>query len=171
MKSGGHRRFVRLALASVALWLAALAPLRAPPSRAQPDKRIVLIVGKAATSISDVDGAMVRRAFEGHPVEYASGKRLVPFNAPAESSMRQRFDRMVLGFTPEEVGRFWVDQRIRGQALPPRTVASPAFGVRVVAALPGGITYVPEDVVNDTVRVLSVDGRQPGQAGYLLAPP
>jgi hypothetical protein len=39
----------------------------------------------------------------------------------------------------------------------------------VVASYPGAITYVRADMVNASVRVLRVDGKLPGDPGYLLA--
>jgi len=93
----------------------------------------------------------------------------VPFNYPAKSDVRERFDSLVLGMSPEDVGRHWIDQRIRGQQSPPNTIPSPALLCRVVARLPGAIAYMPASLVGTQCKAVPIDGVAPGQAGYVLA--
>ena len=146
-----------------------LAPWQLPRSARGADP-MVLIIG-ASVGVRNIDSSTLRRAYEGYPVDYASGKRLIPFNAPSGTAERERFDRALLGLSPEEMARFWVDQRIRGISQQPRTVASQGLGVRVVASLPGAVTYVSQAAVNETVQVLTIDGKNSGDNGYLLAAP
>jgi len=129
---------------------------------------MVLIIA-ASTAVSNLDAATLRRAYEGYPVDYASGKRLIPFNAPSGTPARVRFDRALLGLEPDEMARFWVDQRIRGISQQPRTVTPEALAVRVVASLPGAVAYVSPAAVNATVRVVTIDGKGRDDGGYLLA--
>lgn len=86
---------------------------------------------------------------------------IVAFNYPPEHPLRQAFDHIVLKMTSEEVGRFWLDQRIRGSARPPRQVPDPALVARLVARIPGAIGYVPPGFAPESVRVLAriVDGK------------
>jgi hypothetical protein len=64
------------------------------------------------------------------------------------------------------VGRFWINRRIRDEGAPPRTLTSAELAVKVVASLPGSITYVSPSMVTPNVRVLTIDGKSPTQAGY-----
>jgi ABC-type phosphate transport system substrate-binding protein len=91
----------------------------------------------------------VRRSWTG------GGRNVVPLNLPAGSQARVRFDRAVLGLEPDEVGRFWVDQKIRGGARPPRQIESAALVLRLVAKLPGAIGYVPAAEVDKTVKIVA----------------
>jgi hypothetical protein len=72
------------------------------------------------------------------------GQPSIPFNYPSGSQFRVLFDERVLNMSPDQVGRFWVDVRIRGGGRPPRTVPTPELMVRVVAELQGAVGYVPE---------------------------
>jgi hypothetical protein len=148
--------------------LAALAFPAKPGVRAEAAASPLLVVISSATGVTDISSALLRRAFEGLPAEYQSGKRLLPLNLPLGSAERARFDRVVLGLNPDEVGRFWVDQRVRGAAQPPRTLAV-ELAVRVVASFPGAISYLDSSGLKPGLQVLSIDGRQPGAAGYLLS--
>lgn len=131
--------------------------------------RPLAVVVSASTLLKDISTATLRRAFMGEPTDYASGKRLIPFNHSPTAATRQQFDLAVLGLRPDEVGRFWVDRRVRDQPAPPRIVPSVELALRVVMSLAGAITYVTPELVNDKVRALTIDGKAVGQPGYLLA--
>lgn len=151
---------------SALLVVLALTPLFHAGVRAA-GKPLVVIVG-AAVPMKDIGLAVLRRAFLGEAAEYASGKRLIPINHAPGTPARDQFDKAVLGLKPEEVGRFWIDRRIRDQPPPPKTVPSVDLAVRIVMSLPGAISYVTQDMVNDKVHALTIDGKAAGQPGYLL---
>ncbi len=148
------------------LLVLALTPMFGRGARAA-GKPLVVIVG-ASVPLKDISLALLRRAFLGEAAEYTSGKRLIPINHPPATPMRDQFDKVVLGLKPEEVGRFWIDRRIRDQPPPPKTVPSVELAVRIVMSLPGAISYVTQDMVNDKVHVLTIDGKAAGQPGYVL---
>jgi hypothetical protein len=151
---------------SCALILGALSPL--PRQRAQAAAAPALVVVIAtATGLRDISTATLRRAFMGYPTE-VDGKRLIPINHPTSSPNRVLFDQVLLGLSPDEVGRFWVDRRIRDESPPPKTVPSADLAVRVAASLPFAITYITPDLVNDKVAVLTIDGKSPKDSEYLL---
>jgi hypothetical protein len=130
---------------------------------------LVVIVG-ASVPMKDISTALLRRAFLGEVAEYASGKRLIPINQPPDNPPRSQFDKAILGLNPTEVGRFWVDRRIRDQSSQPKSVPSPEIALRVVMSVPGAITYVTPDMLNEKVRALTIDGKSHDQAGYALTP-
>jgi hypothetical protein len=130
-------------------------------------QQLVLIVS-ASTPITDISTGLLRRAFQGEAAEYAAGKRLIPINQPLNSPVRAHFDHNVLGLKPEEVGNFWVDRRIRDQSGPPRTAPSAYLALRVVMSLPGAISYISADQLNEKVRALTIDGKTAESPGYLL---
>lgn len=156
---------VSLSLA-LALLVAALSPIAAPHAHAT-NKALVVIVA-ASLNLSDVSTASLRRIFQGLPTDINGGKRFIPLNHATSTAMRQQFDRAVLGLEPSQVGAFWIDRRIRDESPPPRTIPSPELALRIVASLPGAITYVYPELLNATVRALTVEGKSPGQPGYLL---
>jgi len=89
------------------------------------------------------------------------GSMVVPINAPNDDGVRTTFDRVVLGLDPAQVGRFWLDQRIRGGTRTPRQLGLPAVAVRLVARVKGAIAYVPAGTELAGVRIVARvrDGR------------
>ena len=136
------------------------------PVRAQATEMLVVVVA-SSLRITDISSGTLRRVFTGYMTE-VGGHRLIPVNHPPHSQARSRFDRAVLGLGPEEIGRFWVDRRIRDEGQPPKTVPSAELAVRLAASLPGVITYARPDSLNSQVRALTVDGMKPGDQGYPL---
>jgi hypothetical protein len=151
--------------AIVAALLAAAGTRAAPP----PSTELVVVVG-AASPLRDISRSTLRRAYLGEVTE-DHGARLVPLNQPPGAPARVAFDRALLGLEPDAIARFWIDQRIRGQGSAPRAIPTVSLLLRVLAQLPGGISYLrraelPANAT--TIKVLTVDGKKPGDAGYLF---
>jgi hypothetical protein len=163
----GVLRGARLA-AGAALAFALCVVCRAGTAHADGHKLVVVVAkGSALTTISRSD---LRRCFTGERI--AVGDRaLVPFNASPSSREREGFDRAVLGMSPDEVGRFWVDRKIRGQGGPPRSLPSPAYIAKVAAKFPGAIGYLPADQLTADVQPVAVDGVPYTDAHYDIAAP
>jgi hypothetical protein len=126
------------------------------PAGADPRRALVVVVAKDS-KITGLSHAALRRCFKGETVE-VDDLRLAPFNFAPGSSERIDFDRAVLGMSPEEVGRFWVDRKIRGQSPPPRALPSATYMAKIVARFPGAIGYLPADQVTAELKVIAIDG-------------
>jgi len=115
---------------------------------------VVVVKGSGLTNISKDD---LKHCFLGDPVE-GGGKMLAPFNAESKTATRAGFDRAILGMSPDEVGRFWTDRRVRGQAAAPRALPSVMHMQKVVAKFPGAIGYIPADQLTSDLQPVNVDG-------------
>jgi hypothetical protein len=160
------RETKRILLGVVAA-LVLLTQLLFPLSSRAGSAPVVLVVVARASALRNVSRAELRRLFM-RQAEEIDGERLIPFNHPPGTAIRQQFDRLVLGMSEAEMGRYWVDRKLRDESGPPRTVPSSALLRRVVAALPGAIGYLPSDQVDPGLRILTVDGKEPGQLDYPL---
>ena len=68
----------------------------------------------------------------------------------------------------EEVSRYWIDRKIRGESGAPKAVGSVELLQRVVSKLEHSVAYVRADQVRPEVRVVAIDGSVPGDSGYRL---
>ena len=126
---------------------------------------LAIVVG-SSTRQRSLSADKLRRVFLAQPTDTDDGRRFIPINLAPGSASRARFDRLVLAMGPEDVARYWIDQRLRGNK-PPRTAATVDICRGALQELPGAISYLPLSQVG-SLRVLSIDGRSPGDAGYLL---
>lgn len=141
-------------------------PVKSRAVSAEPPP-LAIVVG-SHFPVTNLSFAALRSCFMGRRVE-VEGVALVPFNLPLGDALRSTFDRAVLGLSPDQVGRFWVDMRIRDRGKPPRTAPTHALAIKVVTALPGAISYVAAGELPREVRVLSLDGKRPGEPAYPLS--
>ena len=119
-------------------------------------QKLVVVVAKGS-SVVNISRSDLKRCFLGDPVS-AGGKTLVPFNAAPNTPERSGFDKAVLGMSPDEMGRFWVDRKIRGQGSAPRSLPSPAHIAKVAAKFPGAIGYLTADQMTSDIQAVAVDG-------------
>jgi hypothetical protein len=135
-------------------------------ARADGDKLIVVVAkGSSVTNISRDD---LKRCFLGDRVSAGDGKTLVPFNAAPNSPERVSFDKAVLGMTPDEVGRFWIDRKIRGQSPAPRSLPSAAHVAKVAAKFPNAISYLMANQMTSDIQAVAIDGIAYTDARYSL---
>jgi hypothetical protein len=123
-----------------------LAMAAAAPARALNETVLAVIVNMQAPAHA-MSAVEMETLFTRTQTRWDDGSPIVPINAPPGSGQRVLFDRVVLRLDPDEVGRFWIDRRVRGLGLPPRHVGEPATIVRVVEKLLGAIAYAPEELV------------------------
>ncbi|WP_437288970.1 hypothetical protein [Sorangium sp. So ce406] len=117
------------------------------------EEEIVVVVHQASP-VRAAGRDTLRPIFQTTRTEWY-GKSAVPVNLPDDSSLRQRFDKAVLGLDPEGVARYWIDRKIRGGERPPRKASSPSAVLRIVGEEVGGIGYVAAGDVNPSVKVIA----------------
>lgn len=115
---------------------------------------IVVIVNKANPA-SSLGANELRPIFQTTKMSWSTGGEAAPFNLPSDSSLRQDFDRAVLGLDPDRVARYWQDRKIRGGARGPRVLPSPNAVLAAVAATTGAIGYLNASAANGTVKVVA----------------
>lgn len=120
---------------------------------AEPADSLAVIVH--ADNAARLTAGELEDVFRRRKLAWPDGERVIPINATPDSARRKRFDRVVLGMSPEEVARFWLDQRIRGAGTAPREVGDAFLTIKLVARIKGAIGYVPEDSELRDVRVVA----------------
>lgn len=123
---------------------------------AHADQKLVVVVAKGS-KLTSISRSELKRCFLGDPIS-AGGKTLVPFNSEPNTPSRSSFDSAILSMSPSEVGRFWVDRKVRGQSAAPRSLPSMAHVVKVVQKFPNAISYVPADQLTPALQPVAIDG-------------
>lgn len=156
-----------LTLGAVALFGLGLtaSPADAGTSSQEP---LAIVVAKDS-SIRDLSLYQLKRLYLGDSMNTPDGKKLLPLNRGTNTHERVGFDKSVLNLTPEEAARYWIDRRIRGQSGAPKAVDPANVLQKVVARLPGSISYVRHSELTDAVKVVKIDGKLPGDASYPIS--
>lgn len=119
----------------------------------------LVIIAHPGAPVDDLTRADLEDIFTTKRRFWSGGKRVIPFNLPPRHPFRVTFDRVVLLRDADEVGRLWVDRRVRGGNPPPRRVDNAKVMLAAIRRLPGSIGYIPArymtDSMNDAVIVVA----------------
>lgn len=113
------------------------------------------VIVNPATALDRLSATELENIFTSSRKSWPDGSNITAFSYAPEDPLRHAFDGVVLRMSPDEVARFWLDQRVRGGARPPRQVPDETLAVRLVAKLKGSIAYVPAKLVNPSVKVVA----------------
>ncbi len=162
--TGNRRLFLRSALCVVSV---AATSSSAGLLQAASPEQLVIVVSKNS-KMRTISFQDLKRLYMGDRLSGPNGERLLPLNQPNGSSARTDFEHKVLGMDPDEVGRYWIDRKIRGQSGPPRAVSPIDRLKAAIKQVDGTLTYLHSNDVVDGMKVLSIDGKQPSDRGYPL---
>lgn len=129
------------------------------------DAEDILVVVHARSRIDQLSAHQLEAIYTRSTTRWDDGSLIIPFNLADSSPTRHRFDQVVLRLTPQQIGRFWLDQRIRGLGAPPKQVPDAALLVKVIERLPGSIGYAPSSRRTPGVKVVARV-----RAGAVVAP-
>lgn len=147
------RRFTAIALAALVCMLTWLASWDYSFAAEPVDPLLVIV--NAASPVQKLSNYELEALFTRTQTRWNDGTPVYPFSFAAGTPERATFDRVVLRLSPEQVGRFWLDRRIRGLGLPPKQVPTAILMLQIVANLPGAIGYFAGTRVRPGVRVIA----------------
>ena len=121
----------------------------------------LVLVANKSVSESNLSKQDLRRIFLGEMQSWKNGDKLIAINLPANNPLRQSFQNKVLGITVEELQKFWSDEQIKGNIVKPPVNQSSTKAVKLfVSKIPGAVGYIPASEVDDTVKIITVDGKK-----------
>ena len=149
------------------LLLTALASLALIPRAAAQGEDVAAVVNpdNPASNISQVD---LRKIFAGEKRTWDRGLR-IKLIVRLPGCHERLVLLKLLGMSESEYKQYWAAQIFRGEA-DSEPFAAPSVGMQkeAMTVFPGSISLVNLQDVEPGMKVLMVDGRLPGAAGYTL---
>lgn len=129
----------------------------------------VALVVHPTNPSSDVTWAEVLAIFRGDQQHWKGGRKIYLILLEAGSTEREVMLKRVYRMTDGELKQFWLGKLYRGEiAAFPRVAASGGAARRIVAQAPNALAFIDSSAADDTVKVLRIGGRLPGDPGYRL---
>jgi hypothetical protein len=141
---------------------------RASPQRGTAEQRAIAVIVHPSNPLSGLSLRDLQSFFLRQRTSWPNSSSVLLLNWEPRTPIRIAFDRRVLQMTPDEVAAYWIDRRIRGQGMPPRSLASATLIRSIVARQKDAISYVLARDVNRSVKVLAIGGKTPGDPHYPL---
>jgi ABC-type phosphate transport system substrate-binding protein len=128
----------------------------------------VAVVVNDNNPVTRLSSAELRKIFAGEKSSWSAGLPVRLFVRGPGTHERVALLKL-LGMTENEYKQYWTAQIFRGEAQA-EPVALPSNGMQreAVITYPGAVALVDFQDVKAGMKVLKVEGRKPGEAGYAL---
>lgn len=113
------------------------------------------IVTSPSSPITSISKGDLKRVFTGKKGNIA-GVKIVPFMLTDANAAAQSFLKDVMGMSPEEYKKFWMDAQVKGDGTAPATQKTSAIAMMVSADIPGAMAVVEKSAVNASVKEVAV---------------
>src|SRR5580765_4014288 len=143
----------------------------APQSRVQaalPKQSLAIIVNRE-NPVENMSTAELRTVFLGERSHWANGRRITLVMMEPGQPERDTLVRDVCHMSEPDLRRRYLQGLLTGEVLvSPKTLASPVGVRKFVFNVPGAIGYLRPEDVDDSVKVIRIDGHLPGDSEYPL---
>jgi ABC-type phosphate transport system substrate-binding protein len=139
---------------------------KTPPKR----RTAVAIVVNKENPVSDISLAELKDIFLGVQQSWNGGDRIVAVGREEGSEEKEIVLDKIYNMSGTQLKQYWTARVIRGNNVnPPKTFPSDTLIKQLVQRVPNAVGYIRADQADDSVKVLKVEGKEPGQAGYPVA--
>ncbi len=114
-----------------------------------------VVIAHPGTASGDVGKAELKRIYTGKVTQF-DGKKAMPINLPDDNAAKADFLKEVVGQSLADYKQYWVEQKVKGNGVPPMQQSSSATVKAMVAAIPGSVAYIPKADADATVKVINV---------------
>ena len=111
---------------------------------AAPAGELVVIVN-AANPQAALDAKAVKSHFLKTIASWSNGEKVRPVDSAGDAGARAAFVTKVLGMSPSDFERYWLEKQYASAENPPTKAPDDASVIKLVKAFKGGIGFVSKD--------------------------
>ena len=131
-------------------------------------EEVAIIVNKA-NPVDNLTIAQVRKMVLGEQGQWPNGKQVMVLLRTPGAVERLAALQVICGMTEPEFNQYFLHASFNGaNAAVPKSLGSAALLRQLVTSVPGAIGFVAVSDVNDSVKVVKLEGQSPGEADYKL---
>jgi hypothetical protein len=129
---------------------------------------LAIVVNKAS-ALADISSADLAKYFKAEKGKTPDGKKLVIVMQEAGHPEREAALKGIYKMSEAEYTDYFVEATFTGSVeSAPKALPGAVAIKKFVAETPGGIGYVQASETDDSIKVLKIDGKLPGDADYKL---
>lgn len=167
-----QRRLRRFLMIGITLgWLAGVwgRPAQAAPESTEPATQTLAIIVNVANPVENLSLVELRKVFLGERAHWPNGRRITLVMMEPGKAERTALIREVCQMSESEFSRHFLHGVFTGEVfVSPKTLATPVGVRKFVFNVPGAIGFVRTSDLDETVKVLRVDGHLPNDKEYGL---
>jgi len=129
----------------------------------------IAVVVNPDTPVAEMSLADVRKVFLGERQYWNSKMPVILLVRAPVAKERDVVLRIIYQMSESQFKQFWVAKIFRSEAVSaPKIVYSSDMTNQLVSAVPGSIAFMDAKSIGPGLKVIKIDGRLPGEAGYPL---
>jgi hypothetical protein len=129
----------------------------------------IAVVVRPDTPVDDLSLRDIRDLMMGEKQFWNSSLRVTLLMRAPTARERDVVLKVIYHMTEAQFRQYWISKVFRAETTTgPKIVYSNQMAMGLIAALPGSVSFVDTDEVPKGLKVLRVDGKLPGDAGYPL---
>jgi ABC-type phosphate transport system substrate-binding protein len=139
-----------------------------PDRRSRPEQALAIVVNKA-NPVENLSSVELRKIFMGTRGHWPNGRRITVAMLDYGQPERKAILRQVYRMDEDAYHEHFLKEIYRGDVFAtPKTLSSPVVMRKFVFNAPGAIGYLRASDVDDSVKVLRIDGHLPDDQDYNL---
>ena len=128
----------------------------------------IAIIVNPKSSVEKINFYRAQQIFKLE-IQYLEGRKVVLVLQDPETPEMKVVLKKIYRISHNELSKFWLSKLFKGEILrPPRILKSHEEVTRFISSNEGGIGFIDASYVNERVKVLRIDGKLPGEEGYIL---
>ena len=130
------------------------------------DKCLAVVVNRSNT-VDSLSFTQLRKIFLSERSHWPNGRRITVVMLEPGQPERKTVLKDLYHMTEQDFERYFLHRVFTGESFSaPKTLATPANVRKFLFNLPGAIGYLRAADVDDSAKVIRVDGLLPGEKGY-----
>lgn len=131
----------------------------------------VALIVNPTNPVTDLSSSDLVAIFRQEQQHWKAGGKIYLILQESGTPEKDIVLKRVYGMTDAELKKFWLGKLFRGEISSfPRVTHSNAGTKRLVSQASNALGFVDAATVDAGVKALRIDGKKPGDPGYLLAP-
>jgi len=147
--------------------LALIATVFLGTSAAVDADEVAVIVNKS-NFVNNLSMGKLRKIMLSEELKWPTGSRIIVWMTPAGGRERTGVLKLVCGMSETDYTLHFMHSSFKEPVTLPKTAASGPLVRELVAGWVTGFALIWASDVDDTVKVLSIEGTRPGQPGYKI---
>jgi hypothetical protein len=151
-----------------ALALTVMVALPASPQAQSPGGDVAIVV-HPETPVEAITLAEVRKVFRGDRQYWTPSLPVVLLVRAPVARERDVVLRVIYQMSEPQFKQYWIARIFRAEATSgPKIVYSNDVAGQLAGAIPGAVGFMPASEVKPPLKILRIDGKLPGEPGYLI---
>ena len=139
-----------------------------PQSRAAPDDSLAFVVNRS-NPVDSLSFPELRKIFLGEQDHWSNGRRITVVMLEPGKAERQAVLAQIYKMDEKDFNQYFLHSMFTGELhAAPKALGSSTEVLKFVFNIPGAIGYLKPSEVNDSVKVVRIDSRLPGEKDYAI---